>query len=77
MCWMVGNKLVTVTTSGCSQKILKNGLCDKCWGLCNAQNDSRQSKSARSGSNETEDIGEQIYILLLFIFHIFSIFSHI
>lgn len=57
MSWLVGNKLVTVTTSGCSQKVLKNGLCDKCWVYCSAQNESRQSKSARSGSNETDDIG--------------------
>lgn len=55
MCWLVGNKLVTVTTSGCSQKVLKNGLCDKCWVHCSAHSESRQS--ARSGSNETEDIG--------------------
>ncbi|KAJ8913200.1 hypothetical protein NQ315_016142 [Exocentrus adspersus] len=54
MCWLIGNKLVTVTTSGCSQKVLKQGLCDKCWTLCSAQNDSRRLKSGRSGSNETE-----------------------
>lgn len=55
--WLVGNKLVTVTTSGCSQKVLKNGLCDKCWVNCRAQSESRQSKSARSGSNDTDDLG--------------------
>lgn len=57
MCWLVGNKLVTVTTSGCSQKVLKNGLCDKCWVHCSNQSESRQSKSARSGSNETDETG--------------------
>nr|ALE20562.1 TSC2 [Leptinotarsa decemlineata] len=55
MCWLIGNKLFTVTTSGCSQKILKNGLCDKCWTLCSNQNESRK-KTGRSGSNETDDL---------------------
>jgi hypothetical protein len=36
MTWLLGNKLITVTTSGCSMKALKNGLCDKCWMLCRA-----------------------------------------
>ncbi|CAH1116150.1 unnamed protein product [Phaedon cochleariae] len=56
MCWLIGNKLVTVTTSGCSQKILKNGLCDKCWSLCNVQNEGRKTKTNRSGSSELEDL---------------------
>lgn len=34
MTWLLGNKLIKVTTSGCSMKALKNGLCDKCWLLC-------------------------------------------
>nr|CAD7416579.1 unnamed protein product [Timema cristinae] len=34
MTWILGNRVITVTTSGCSQKVLKNGLCDKCWMLC-------------------------------------------
>nr|CAH7730250.1 unnamed protein product [Callosobruchus chinensis] len=50
MCWLVGNKLVTVTTSGCSQKILKNGVCDKCWSVC-SKNGEGQS---RGGSNDEE-----------------------
>lgn len=54
MCWLIGNKLVTVTTSGCSQKVLKHGLCDKCWTLCNTHTESLKLKTARSGSNETE-----------------------
>jgi hypothetical protein len=36
MTWLLGNKLIKVTTSGCSMKALKNGLCDKCWLLCRA-----------------------------------------
>lgn len=30
MTWLVGNSLITITTSGCSITPLKNGLCDKC-----------------------------------------------
>ncbi|XP_046387021.1 tuberin [Ischnura elegans] len=36
MTWILGNKVITVTTSGYSQKPLKNGLCDKCWMLFKA-----------------------------------------
>ncbi|XP_072397243.1 tuberin [Diabrotica undecimpunctata] len=56
MCWLLGNKIITITTSGCSKKILKNGLCDKCWSLCSLQNDSRKTKTGRSGSNEMDDL---------------------
>ncbi|CAH0564266.1 unnamed protein product [Brassicogethes aeneus] len=54
-CWLIGNKLVTVTTSGCSQKVLKHGLCDKCWTLCNDCNKNDSLRTARSGSNEQQD----------------------
>lgn len=39
MTWLLGTKLITVTTSGCSMKALKNGLCDKCWLLCRSDKD--------------------------------------
>ncbi|KAK4874613.1 hypothetical protein RN001_013973 [Aquatica leii] len=32
--WFLGNKLITITTSGCTQKALRNGLCDKCLTMC-------------------------------------------
>ncbi|XP_037872619.1 tuberin isoform X4 [Bombyx mori] len=34
MTWLVGHKLVTITTSGCLQNSLKQGLCDRCAALC-------------------------------------------
>ncbi|CAH1389862.1 unnamed protein product [Nezara viridula] len=34
MTWLVGNKLVTVTTSGCTLKALKHGFCDHCYQDC-------------------------------------------
>nr|CAD7432433.1 unnamed protein product [Timema monikensis] len=40
MTWILGNRVITVTTSGCSQKVLKNGLCDKCWMLCRPDKES-------------------------------------
>ncbi|KAI5634860.1 tuberin domain-containing protein [Phthorimaea operculella] len=32
--WLVGHKLVTITTSGCLQNTIKMGLCDRCSTLC-------------------------------------------
>lgn len=32
--WLVGHKLVTITTSGCQQNSLKQGPCERCAVLC-------------------------------------------
>lgn len=34
MTWLLGNKLITITTSGCSNKAMRGGLCDNCWVAC-------------------------------------------
>ncbi|KAJ1527617.1 hypothetical protein ONE63_007580 [Megalurothrips usitatus] len=34
MTWLLGNRLITVTTSGCIQKVKRDGLCDKCLCSC-------------------------------------------
>lgn len=34
MTWLLGNRLITVTTSGCSSKAMRGGLCDNCWVAC-------------------------------------------
>ncbi|XP_044760648.1 tuberin isoform X2 [Coccinella septempunctata] len=52
MTWLLGNKLVTITTSGCSQKVLKHGLCDKCWHVCSSERQGQ--KSARSSIENAE-----------------------
>jgi tuberous sclerosis protein 2 len=39
MTWLLGHKLVTVTTSGCSQKAIRGGLCDKCLTTCRLTHD--------------------------------------
>lgn len=35
--WLVDKKIITITTSGCSQKELKEGVCDKCYLICRKQ----------------------------------------
>lgn len=32
--WVLCNKLITVTTSGCSNKAMRGPLCDNCWMAC-------------------------------------------
>ncbi|CAG5031361.1 unnamed protein product [Parnassius apollo] len=32
--WLVGHKLITITTSGCLQNSIKQGLCERCAVLC-------------------------------------------
>lgn len=49
MTWLMGHKLITVTTSNCSQKAIKSGLCDKCLQNCRLEktgNNSAQSAPA-------------------------------
>ncbi|KAL3274359.1 hypothetical protein HHI36_015757 [Cryptolaemus montrouzieri] len=57
MSWIIENKLITITTSGCSQKALKHGLCDKCWNVCS--NDS-QPRSARSDSSDNPEVSKLV-----------------
>jgi len=37
--WLIGIKLVTITTSGCTQKPVQNGLCGKCYQSCRLNSD--------------------------------------
>lgn len=55
MTWLLDNRLVTVTTSGCSQKALKNGVCDACWNICKFEGAGATSRSSRSGSNDKDE----------------------
>ncbi|RZC31903.1 tuberin [Asbolus verrucosus] len=52
--WMLGNKLITITTSGCTERVLKHGVCDKCWSLCSSHNNSKIARYARSNSGNEE-----------------------
>ena len=29
--WLLDNRIITITTSGCTQKELRDNLCDRCW----------------------------------------------
>ncbi|XP_043279652.1 tuberin isoform X2 [Venturia canescens] len=64
MTWLLGNRLITVTTSGCSNKAMRNGLCDNCWAACKAApsspdhnkaigSSSRKTSSTESSSGHT------------------------
>lgn len=59
MTWLLGNKLITVTTSGCSNKAMRNGLCDNCWVVCKSgpqspeHSKALQSNLRRASSIET------------------------
>ena len=44
--WILGNKLITVTTSGCSNKAMRGPLCDNCWSAC--KTNVEQSRSSHS-----------------------------
>lgn len=48
--WIMDNKIITITTSGCTQRELRDGLCDKCWLLCR--------KPSPVLSNASEEDGE-------------------
>ncbi|CAG4992292.1 unnamed protein product [Colias eurytheme] len=41
--WLVGHKLVTITTSGCLQNSIKQGLCERCASLCRQHAESAAS----------------------------------
>ncbi|XP_076040511.1 TSC complex subunit tuberin isoform X2 [Oratosquilla oratoria] len=49
--WLVGNKLITITTSGCTQRPLRQGLCDKCLHLCNKDKVASQPERSAGDSS--------------------------
>lgn len=62
--WLLGTKLITITTSGCTQKPVKSGLCGKCYQSCHNNDQARispkpEEKSklsvSRSQSSEASD----------------------
>lgn len=65
MTWLLGNKLITVTTSGCSNKAMRNGLCDNCWVVCKSGPQSPEySKALQSNLRRASSIE---VLLILFI----------
>ncbi|CAL1267369.1 unnamed protein product [Larinioides sclopetarius] len=53
--WLMGNKIVTITTSGCGTKSFKNGLCELCYTSSHEMNrkvDNDESAFLESGSSD-------------------------
>lgn len=63
--WLLGTKLITITTSGCTQKPVRNGLCGKCYQSCRQSSDQAKNSPkldeksklsvSRSQSSEASD----------------------
>ncbi|XP_078611279.1 tuberin-like isoform X3 [Branchiostoma floridae x Branchiostoma japonicum] len=52
MTWLLGNQLITVTTSGGGLKMRKNGVCEKCASLLNLEDDKpTEDKSDHASMN--------------------------
>lgn len=56
MSWLVGNNIVTITTSGCSSTAVRNGLCDRCILVCKSARSSEQSSSNGATSPEVSSL---------------------
>ncbi|CAH0398123.1 unnamed protein product [Chilo suppressalis] len=59
MTWLVGHKLITITTSGCLQNSIKQGLCDRCAVLCRQHAD---SVAAAYHDSEASTSGVQVSV---------------
>ncbi|XP_014220709.1 tuberin [Trichogramma pretiosum] len=63
--WILGNKLITVTTSGCSSKAMRGPLCDNCWSACKASPDQARSshssllRASSADGNSVEKLSRQ------------------
>lgn len=51
MTWLLGNRLITVTTSGCGSKAMRGGLCDNCWAACKSDSLSPEHTSRYTQSS--------------------------
>lgn len=52
MSWLIGNNVITITTSGCSSQAVRNGLCDRCILVCkSAKLTAEHSVSSNGGTS--------------------------
>lgn len=51
MSWLVGNNIITITTSGCSSQAVRNGLCDRCILVCKSAKLSEPSVSSNGATS--------------------------
>jgi len=78
MTWILGNRLITVTTSGCSNKAMRGGLCDNCWAACKPGFLLLDhTKTSHSILQRTSSIEVFIYIIIFYIqiYIIFNLFG--
>ncbi|OTF76053.1 tuberin-like protein [Euroglyphus maynei] len=45
--WMIGHKIIQITTTGCTSRAMRNGLCNKCYTICHMN---RPHKSTTNNS---------------------------
>lgn len=56
MSWLVGNNVVTITTSSCSSQAVRNGLCDRCILVCKSGKSTDPSSSNGATSPEVSSL---------------------
>ncbi|XP_063533671.1 uncharacterized protein LOC134743970 [Cydia strobilella] len=55
MTWLVGHKLVTITTAGCNMNSIKQGMCDRCATLCRQHAESAASPLPPRALNASDE----------------------
>ncbi|XP_055937007.1 tuberin-like isoform X2 [Argiope bruennichi] len=57
--WLVGNKIVTITTSGCGTKSFKNGLCELCYTSSHEMNRNVDNDESAFLESSSSDFGAE------------------
>lgn len=55
MTWLVGRKLVTITTSGCGNRAFRLGMCERCYRVCRDAADDDSSEEAQDKGQPQQD----------------------
>lgn len=58
--WLIGTTIVIITTSGCGSKVLRQGLCQECYQLCQKRSDSITGKVNSSAFSSPIILDSQI-----------------
>lgn len=57
--WLFGNKIISITTSGCSSVAVKNGLCDRCALLCRSQQQSAAASVSQMSNSPNGNVSPE------------------
>ncbi|KPM09122.1 tuberin-like protein [Sarcoptes scabiei] len=59
--WMIGHKIIQITTTGCTSRAIKNGLCNKCFMIChmNKPQNHQSSSSSTQPHNSLNSLSNQ------------------